>query len=142
MNLVPTIHVKDLAKIVRMVIDKKPEQNYIIATDCTADKLSKTLVSSISKGIGTGRTHSLDHEKFGNDYSIYFDKFEDLYINPELVQKRKIDLCLTEREFNWKNFLGFDTWLKQSKIIEEEFEWWSKVKFILLRISIKAFLSY
>ena len=102
---------------------------YIIATDCTLDQNSKKLVSSISKGIGTGRTHSLNNEKFINESTQYFDKFEDLFIDPEIIKKRKIDLTLTEKEFNWRNFLQFDTWLKPSKIIEEEFEWWSKVKF-------------
>jgi hypothetical protein len=110
-----------------MVSEKKPEQKYIIATDVTVDKRSKTIVSSITKGIGTGRTHSLNDERFINDYHIFFDKFEDLFINPKIIEKRKIDLILTEKEFNWKNFMKFDTWLRPSKFIEEEYEWWSRV---------------
>ena len=110
-----------------MIIEKKPEQNYIIATDQTLDKRSKMIVSSISKGIGTGRTHSLNDERFRYVVSQYFNKFEDLFIEPELIKKRKIELVLTEQEFNWANFIQYDTWLKPSKIIEEEFEWWSKV---------------
>lgn len=125
-----------------MIIDKKPEQSYLIVTDSTLDKKSKSLISSISKGIGTGKTHSINIDNYINENHHYFDKFEDLFINPDIIKKRKIDLSFIEREFNWTNFLRFDTWLKPSKIIEEEFEWWSKVSTILLRILIKIFLNY
>lgn len=53
-----------------------------------------------------------------------------MFIDPELVLKKKIDLTLTEKEFNWYVFMKFDTWIKPSKIIEEEYEWWSKVKIL------------
>ena len=69
----------------------------------------------------------MNNEKYTNEAN-YFDKFEDLFIDPEIIKKRKIDLSFIEKEFNWQNFLRFDTWLKPSKIIEEEFDWWSKVK--------------
>jgi adenylate kinase len=53
-NLVPTIHVRDLAKITKFIIDTKPEPKYILAVDNTKDRRQLTLIQSISSGIGTG----------------------------------------------------------------------------------------
>ncbi|OMJ68431.1 hypothetical protein SteCoe_34122 [Stentor coeruleus] len=53
-NLIPTIHVKDLAKITKFVVDTKPENHYIFAIDNTKDRRQVAIVQAISSGIGTG----------------------------------------------------------------------------------------
>lgn len=54
-NLVPSIHVIDLARLVkRIVVDNPKEHPYIFAIDRTNRPTQKRLVKSISKGIGTG----------------------------------------------------------------------------------------
>ena len=59
-NLVPTIHVTDLARIVLKIFDKKPERQYIFAVDNNQKQAQKKLIQSISNGIGTGLTESQD----------------------------------------------------------------------------------
>ena len=107
-----------------MIIDKKPEFYYIIAIDQTADRTSRKLCSSISINVGNGNTSTVSSET--PDELNYFNENEDLFIDPKLIEKRKINLQLTEKEFDWRKFLFVNIWLKPSKIIEEEYEWWSK----------------
>jgi adenylate kinase len=58
-NLVPTIHVVDLSRLVRRIINKMPDMHYIFAIDRTKKSTQKSIVESISKGIGTGETESV-----------------------------------------------------------------------------------
>lgn len=58
-NLIPTIHVRDLAKIIKFVVDTKPETHYIFGIDNTKDRRQVSIVQSISNGIGTGLIKSI-----------------------------------------------------------------------------------
>lgn len=60
-NFVPTVHVKDLARMVKKIAETKPEKNYIFAIDNTRKPTQKRLISSISNGIGTGLLESVDY---------------------------------------------------------------------------------
>ena len=63
-NLVPTIHVKDLARMVKKVYESKPplpDKQYIFAVDNTRKPTQKRLIASISNGIGTGLLESVDY---------------------------------------------------------------------------------
>jgi len=60
-NLVPTVHVKDLARMVKKVYETKPEKQYIFAIDNTRRPTQKKLISAISNGIGTGLVESIDY---------------------------------------------------------------------------------
>eukprot|EP01022_Parablepharisma_sp_SALTPOND_P013857 TRINITY_DN185_c0_g1_i1.p1 TRINITY_DN185_c0_g1~~TRINITY_DN185_c0_g1_i1.p1 ORF type:complete len:567 (-),score=101.33 TRINITY_DN185_c0_g1_i1:2567-4267(-) len=53
-NSVPTIHVRDLARFVKKVIEVKPETPYVFAVDMAADTKARTIIEGISKGIGSG----------------------------------------------------------------------------------------
>lgn len=57
-NLIPTIHVIDLARLVKRIVDTKPNHPYIFAIDRTKKPTQKRLIESISKGIGTGQVMS------------------------------------------------------------------------------------
>jgi adenylate kinase family enzyme len=59
-NLLPTIHVTDLARMVFKVFEKKPERKYIFAVDNNLKPTQKKLISAISNGIGTGLVESQD----------------------------------------------------------------------------------
>jgi adenylate kinase len=61
-NRVPTIHVQDLARGTKFVWDSRPEKHYVIAVDGTKDSRQKQIISSISKGIGTGLVKSVPYE--------------------------------------------------------------------------------
>ena len=60
-NLVPTIHVIDLARLVKKVVDKKPESYYIFALDKTKNPTQKRLVDAIAKGMGTAESESANY---------------------------------------------------------------------------------
>ena len=62
-NLVPTIHVIDLARLVRRVVIDHPRHHpYIFAIDKTRRPSLKRLIQAISKGVGTDQvaSYSLD----------------------------------------------------------------------------------
>lgn len=58
--MVPTIHVVDLARMVKKIYESKPEKQYIFAVDNTRRPMQKRLISAISNGIGTGLIESVD----------------------------------------------------------------------------------
>jgi adenylate kinase len=58
-NLVPTIHVKDLARLVRKIVTKRPDRYYVFALDKTKNPTQKRIVSSIAKSMGTNQTASV-----------------------------------------------------------------------------------
>jgi len=124
-NLIPTIHVKDLAKIVKKIVSgNKPEGKYIFAVDENQDKSMKSIISAISKGIGSGKTKSIEKT---DDWirSLNF-KTQDFYIDPKLNDKNNLTLIITDNELKWQGYLGVDIMLKRSKFIDEDFEWHCK----------------
>ena len=48
-----------MAKIVKLVIEKKPEVKYIFSFDCTAQHTSYDIILNISRGIGSGKVKSI-----------------------------------------------------------------------------------
>jgi len=107
-----------------MVGDKKPEQKYIFAIDQTKDKTMKNLISSISRGIGTGNTKSMLTE--GIDLSNVKFTAQDFYIDPSRTETTKLTQCITDNELNWQLHLNIDLIFNNSKFIEEEWEWFCK----------------
>ena len=59
-NFVPTIHVTDLARMVKKVYESKPERQYIFGIDNTKKRSQKRLISAISQGVGTGLCEETD----------------------------------------------------------------------------------
>ena len=60
-NLVPTIHIIDLARLVRRTVIENPkEYPYIFAIDKTRKPTQKRLITEISKGMGTGKVASVN----------------------------------------------------------------------------------
>ncbi|MCQ2820156.1 MAG: hypothetical protein MJ252_23055 [archaeon] len=62
-NTVPTIHIKDLISLIRKVIETRPKNKYIFAIDHTKNRMLKNIISSISKGVGTGEVENIKDEK-------------------------------------------------------------------------------
>lgn len=60
-NSVPTIHITDLARLVRRVVIEDPKVHpYIFAIDKTVRPSQKRLIQAISKGMGTDKVDSVD----------------------------------------------------------------------------------
>ena len=43
-NLVPTIHISDLARLVKKIADSKPDIPYILAMDLTEDRQQRSII--------------------------------------------------------------------------------------------------
>ncbi len=61
-NVLPTIHVLDLAAIILNLADNRPKGRYILALDESHSTLAE-LVSAISSNLGTGRTKRVPKEE-------------------------------------------------------------------------------
>lgn len=67
-NLIPTIHVIDLARLVRrIVVDNPKEHPYIFAIDKTRKPTQKRLIAEIAKGMGTNKIASVPAETVSSD---------------------------------------------------------------------------
>ena len=63
-NLVPTIHIIDLARLVRRVVIENPKVHpYIFAIDKTRRPTQKRIITEVSKGMGTGKIKSIDADQ-------------------------------------------------------------------------------
>lgn len=121
-NLIPTIHVKDLARIVKkMLTSSKPESKYIFAVDQTVDSSMKAIASSISREIGSGKTKSVEQDERWVR-SLNFNS-QDYFIDPKIGEKNQLTMTITDNELKWEGYLGIDIMLKPSKYIDEDFEW-------------------
>ena len=98
-NLIPTIHVKDLAMYVHFIVNKKPPTRYIFAIDHTKNYSLKSHVSAIADGVGTGKIESVQIKDMMND--PYLDVFRlDIKLKPsdvvEIVQSEEEELEKSE----------------------------------------------
>ena len=123
-NLVPTIHIKDLARMVKRIADNKAEFPYIFAFDRTKDTSLKNIISSISKNIGSGKIVSIPYDKdLIRNIPL---KEEDFFIDKLKYEKNKLVMNITKHELTWTRFLGIDVMLKKSKYLGEDYEWYCK----------------
>ena len=95
-NLLPTIHVTDLARMVFKVFEKKPERKYIFAVDNNLKPTQKKLISAISNGIGTGLVESQDI--------------------PENFKKAHPKLTPIQLDLDWRKSLLLDLKVKPSTL--------------------------
>ena len=123
-NLIPTIHIKDLARIVRRIADNKNEFPYIFAIDKTKDTSLKNIISSISINIGSGKTVSVPYNQ--NLIKNIVLKEDDFFIDKEKYEKNKLVMNITKHELSWTRFLGINVMLKKSKFLGEDYEWYCK----------------
>ena len=83
-NLIPGIHVKDLAMFVNFVINKRPSTRYIFAIDHGRKPTLKNYVETVSKGLGTGKTASISVIDAIND--PYLEVFKlDIKLRPSKI---------------------------------------------------------
>lgn len=74
-NLVPTIHVIDLAQLVRRVVIEQPKVHpYIFAIDKTRKPTQKRIITEVSKGMGTGQIASVTDESEPDTETFWKEK--------------------------------------------------------------------
>ena len=65
-NFIPTIHVRDLARVTKKIVDDDISKDYIFAVDRTKRPTQKRLVKAISKGVGTGLVQHQDTDEISD----------------------------------------------------------------------------
>ncbi|XP_034153332.1 adenylate kinase 7-like [Esox lucius] len=60
-NIIPTIHINDLARVIQNVIDHKPKQHYLLAVDDSKNTIEEIL-KTITYVLGPGKTQRVPKE--------------------------------------------------------------------------------
>ncbi|VDP72543.1 unnamed protein product [Echinostoma caproni] len=79
-NVVPTIHVYDLASIAQTVMELRPTKHYILAKDESQNTLHE-IVKAISKGMSTGKTKSITRDESFLSEDVTQSHIDQLLIN-------------------------------------------------------------
>jgi adenylate kinase len=91
-NLLPTIHVTDLARIVKKVFEAKPQRKYIFAVDNNKKREQRKLISAISNGIGTGLIESVD---IPETFKVAHPKLTPIQLDLDWKKSLLLDLKVT-----------------------------------------------
>ncbi|KAF5274111.1 hypothetical protein FQR65_LT04509 [Abscondita terminalis] len=102
-NVVPLIHVKDLAKVVFAVIDKTPTKPQVIVAVEQTPCNFKEVIKSLSKIMGSSRTKNVDLE----EAFLYNDMTQNLYDRYTLNLNMEPASILDRLEIEWTSDLNF-----------------------------------
>ena len=119
-NSVPSIHVRDLARFVKKVVESKPEIPYIFAADRAADTRAKSLIEGISKGIGSGE---VEFNEANNKLPMFTMK-KTPYNDSEIVQAGWISVMQANIKVKASGLVAKDN--EEGKEEELDFEWHCK----------------
>ncbi|XP_013392761.1 adenylate kinase 7 [Lingula anatina] len=79
-NVVPTIHIKDLAGVIQNVVDSRPKVRYIVAVDDSQTTLEE-IVKAVSINLGTGKIKHISKEEALLSKDIEQADFDMLLVN-------------------------------------------------------------
>ncbi|XP_065055319.1 adenylate kinase 7-like [Rhopilema esculentum] len=79
-NVVPTIHIKDLASVLVNIADQKPRVRYLLAVD-DANSTLEEIVQTVSKCLGNGKVKHIHAEDALLEKSIEQADFDMLLVN-------------------------------------------------------------
>ncbi|KAL8611092.1 hypothetical protein ACOMHN_064382 [Nucella lapillus] len=80
LNVVPTIHIKDLAGVIQNIADSRPKVRYLIAKDDAQNSLEE-IVKAVSTTLGTGRVKNITKEEALLSKDIEQADFDQLLVN-------------------------------------------------------------
>ncbi|NWH84617.1 KAD7 kinase, partial [Aegithalos caudatus] len=103
-NVIPTIHIRDLAIVLQNVVDHRPDFQYILAVDTSMHTLEE-LIKCISKNVGPGKIEKVPKENAFLNKELTQTQLDMLFVN-----LRMEPLCLKEN-FNIK-------WVAEEGLIE------------------------
>uniref|UniRef100_A0A8B9RDE8 Nucleoside-diphosphate kinase n=1 Tax=Astyanax mexicanus TaxID=7994 RepID=A0A8B9RDE8_ASTMX len=103
-NIVPTVHVTDLARIVQNIIDRKPNPQYFLAVDDSKHTMEE-IVRAIANNLGSGKTQTVPKD--------------DLYLTQDLTQadidslfvSLRMEAAFLKENFNMR-------WISETGIVE------------------------
>lgn len=79
-NIIPTIHIKDLAAVIQNIADSRPKVRYLIAKDESNNKLDE-IVKAVSQNLGTGKVKMISQEEALLSKDIEQSDFDQLLVN-------------------------------------------------------------
>lgn len=79
-NVVPTIHIKDLAAVIQNIADSRPKVRYLIAKDDSSNTLEE-IVKCVSENLGTGKVKTITKEEALLNKEIEQNDFDMLLVN-------------------------------------------------------------
>lgn len=131
-NIIPTIHVIDLARIVKYIIERRPIERYIFAFDKTKDRTLKSIIKSISSSIGNGEIsiipyNSQEIELFPNLTSLIVD----IKAKPSSFLDQKQEF-ISKKTFDWHCEYGIS---ENGLKIKSEFKEYRNLKNIKILIT-------
>ncbi|XP_035869702.1 adenylate kinase 7 isoform X2 [Phyllostomus discolor] len=101
-NIIPTIHVLDLAGVIQNIIDHVPKAHYVVAVDESAHTL-EDLVKCISKNTGPGKIQRVPQENVFLTKELTQESIDHL-----LVNLRMEAICVKEHfNMRWVAHTGF-----------------------------------
>ncbi|XP_002738748.1 adenylate kinase 7-like [Saccoglossus kowalevskii] len=80
MNVVPTIHIKDLAAVLQNTIDSRPKTRYLVAVDDSQNTLEE-IVRTVSTSLGTGKVKNITKEEALLSKDLEQADFDQLLVN-------------------------------------------------------------
>ena len=102
LNVIPTIHVQDLASVIQNILDSRPKVKYIVAMDDSQNSL-KEITKAVSTTFGTGKVRYLQTE----ECSTYSKDLKSTELD-KLMSNLKITASFVKENFNirWKAETG------------------------------------
>jgi len=79
-NVIPTIHIKDLAGVVQNIIDSKPKVRYLIAVDDSKNTMEE-IVQAVSEQLGSGKMKTINKEEALLSRAIEQADFDQLLVD-------------------------------------------------------------
>lgn len=82
-NIVPAIHIRDLAGIVQNVIDRKPTPQYFLAVDESQNTIAD-IISAIAVALGPGKTQNVPKEDVFLTEELTQAEIDHLFVNLQM----------------------------------------------------------
>ena len=137
-NFIPTIHILDLVKIIRKIIEKKPAQKYFFVSDKTKNPTMRNILNSIGMGIGGIPVKRLKRFSIEN---IQIPDYNELKIDVRMKlsnifeeqRKSKENIMdFKDRQFKWHCEFGIPENMDK---LREEFNLYRNLKPIKIIVS-------
>ena len=125
------LHVRDLAEFVRKIIQRKPEQQYIIAVDYSYSTSQLSIVKAISENLGIGGTKSIPISE-----GAWEEDFEVFNLNIKLKPT-----SIFEKRKNFEPFHPVDH-VKNDKILDHSMADNIDPNTSRIRVSVFSLLDY
>ncbi|XP_017331269.1 adenylate kinase 7 isoform X2 [Ictalurus punctatus] len=82
-NIVPAIHISDLARIVQNVIDRKPKPRYFLAVDESQNTIAD-IIRAIAVALGPGKTRNVPKEDVFLTEELTQAEIDHLFVNLQM----------------------------------------------------------